>query len=129
MSNSVRTLLFTTAAAMALLWQAHRVEADTLYVSNDTQILTLDASGTQNTFASGLNEPSGMAFGPNGKLYVADNGSDSLFEFAANGQQQTLASGLHSPQGVAVDQSGNVYVGDYNSSSILKFTPQGQQST
>jgi sugar lactone lactonase YvrE len=127
MASTLRRLLFSTAIATALFAQTSGVRADDLYVSGDTSIFQINSSGTVATFATGLNEPSGLAYS-NGNLYVAD-ASGSLYEYALNGQRQTLTTGLSIPEGLAVDAKGNVYEADYGTSSILKITSTGAVST
>jgi sugar lactone lactonase YvrE len=72
-------------------------EAD--YGSGNIYEFTPD--GTQNTFASGLHYPIGLAFNSAGDLFEADYGTGSIYEFAPDGTQTTFASRLHLPLGLA----------------------------
>ena len=56
---------------------------------------------TRSTIASGLNEPSGLAFGGNGDLFEADGFFDNINEFMPNETRSTIASGLNDPSGLA----------------------------
>ena len=67
-------------------------------------------------FASGLNNPLGLAFDANGNLYVANFGSlgsgTTVSEYSPSGTliNASFASGLNGPGDVAFDASGNLYV-------------------
>ena len=86
-------------------------------------------SGAQSTFASGLNQPSGLAFDSAGNLFETDYGSGNIYEFTPSGVQSTFASGLNGPQGLAFDSAGNLFETDSGSGNIYEFTPGGAQST
>jgi hypothetical protein len=57
--------------------------------------------GVRSTFASGLNNPLGLAFDSAGDLFEADYGSGNIYEFTPGGAQTTFASGLSYPAGLA----------------------------
>ena len=62
-------------------------------------------------------------------LFVADNGSNTIFRFTPDGTGSTFASGLNGPFGLAFDSSGNVFEGDAGTNTIFQFTPDGTGST
>jgi DNA-binding beta-propeller fold protein YncE len=83
---------------------------------------------------TGLYGPRGIAFGPNGDVYVTDTGNgrvvvygtDGTFrrEFASKGQ---AAGQLDEPVGIAVSADGSrVYVADSNNARIAVFDGQGK---
>jgi RHS repeat-associated protein len=88
-----------------------------------------------------LSSPNGVAFGPEGNLYIADvfNGrvrcvtpSGLIYTIAGTGQfgyngDSILAvnAQLNFPTGVAVGTDGSVYIADYSNGLIRKVTPQG----
>lgn len=106
----------------------------------DGQITLIDQSGKTSVFASGLNDPKGLAV-INGNLYVADNkkvlkitpdGKSSVFAKA-----EAFSSALHgSPyflNDLEADPQGNLYVSDSGDlfgtglgGAIFKINPQGQ---
>jgi sugar lactone lactonase YvrE len=81
----------------------------------------------QGVFASGLNNPHGLAMDSFGNLFVANNGSGTIAEYTASGQlvNSALISGLNSPIGLALDGEGNLFVGCGNG-TIGEFTTSGQ---
>ena len=44
----------------------------------------------------------GLAFGPNGNLFVADDGFADIYEYTPSGIQSVFASGLSNPDFIAV---------------------------
>jgi sugar lactone lactonase YvrE len=76
-----------------------------------------------------LNEPSGLAVGPDGRLYIADLGNSRVVSYdLVTGQTAVPISGLKDPWGVAVDASSNIYVADTGNGNVL-VDIAGAQST
>jgi len=95
-----------------------------------------------------LNQPTALAVGPDGSLYVADtnnhrirkivfgSNNTTITTVAGNGEQffsgdgaaATLA-GLDSPNGVAVDSAGNIYIGDTHNQRVRVVDVAGLIST
>ena len=65
-----------------------------------------------------LNSPAGIAFDPNGDMFVTDSGARVLMvpatHSATNPTTQVPLTGLVNPTGVILDGSGNIYVSDLN---------------
>ena len=108
-----------------------------LYVVDESAgaIYRFTPDGTKSTFASGLDQPAGLAFDRTGNLFVVENATGSILKFAVDGTRSTFASGLASPAGAAFDSSGNLFVTDVVCGSdvgcgvIYKFGPDGTKST
>ncbi len=76
-----------------------------------------------------LNQPSGLAVGPDGRLYIADLGNSRVVSYnLVTGQTAVPITELKDPWGVAVDASSNIYVADTGNGNILVDTA-GAQST
>jgi sugar lactone lactonase YvrE len=88
-----------------------------------------------------FDNPTGIALGPGGTVYVADSGSHLIRKISPNGTVVTLAGadwptpvyGFLSipgsiPVAIAVDGSGNVYVADQGMNIIRKVSPYGSAS-
>lgn len=94
------------------------------------KIIRITSDGVSSTFAEGLDTPSGIAFGPDGNLIVADAGSHTIKSIDADGKVVViagtedrsgktdgvaLASTFNAPVGVAVHADGRIFVADtYN---------------
>jgi DNA-binding beta-propeller fold protein YncE len=120
--------------------------------SNNHRIQKFDASGkwvatiggfsganNPNPAPGTFNEPSGVAVGPDGSLYVADTWNHRIQKFDATGkfvkawgqagQTDPNVSGqqnvLWGPRDVAVGQDGRVYVTDAGNKRIVVYSPDG----
>lgn len=74
-----------------------------LFLSDEVsgQILLLTPSGFIATFASGFEDPSGLQFGPDGALYVADEGrGGQLVRLSREGKATIVAEKLGRPRGI-----------------------------
>ena len=99
-----------------------------------------DATGTDARF----NQPTGVAVGPEGDIYVADSANDAVRRISTDGAVTTLsgtagsggstdgtgsAALFRQPYGLAIDSGGNLYVADFGNNSIRKVTQQGTTTT
>ena len=69
---------------------------------NSGTILEITPGGVQSTFASGLSNPTGMAFDTADNLFVADAGNGNVYEYTPGGVRTTVATGLQQPIGLAI---------------------------
>jgi len=110
-----------------------RVQAQNLFVagmgSTSSQssgyITEITPGGVQSVFASGLDDPRGLAFDNTGDLFVSDYGSGAIYKFTPDGAESVFASGLNAPFGLAIDGAGDLFEADNGSGAIYKFTPGG----
>ena len=99
-------------------------------------------AGTQKTVISSstlfggtaLANATALAVGPNGALYISDNGNKRVvFWNPIVGQSgvtlATAANGLKSSWGIAVDSSSSLYVADSTMNDVLIVSPAGAIST
>ena len=88
-----------------------------------------------------LNSPGGIAFDPNGDMFITDSGQRVLMVPAAHSASapttQVPLTGLNNPTGITLDGSGNIYVSDLNTNVVkllvntgaLKLTTLGSSLT
>lgn len=101
------------------------VKGDEVFVSDGLNgKIRRISGGVMGEFANGLGTPSGIAFGPNGDLIVADSGSNSVKRIVADGTVSELAS-VPSPVGIAVAANGDVFVTDTYHDKILRISNGG----
>jgi sugar lactone lactonase YvrE len=68
--------------------------------------------GEVEPFAEGILNPTGLAFGPDGHLYVSSRHESTVYRVDAQGNVAQFATHLGIPTGLAFDASGHLYVGD-----------------
>lgn len=90
--STMRTTRILFAILAIIVCSPHSLRAADLYLVNaDSQSVRryTDQGDFVSNFvapgAGGLVEPSGLAFGPDGNLYVADNSLDQILRYSANG--------------------------------------------
>ncbi len=91
---------------------------------------SLGVLGSPGSHDGELRQPSGLAFGPDGLLYVADSYNHRIEVFTPAGGYVTAWGGpgsgpgeFYLPHAVAVDAVGNVFVCDTDNHRIQKFGP------
>lgn len=101
-----------------------------VFVSNTSAgtVTQIDPNGDFSIFASGLDNPEGLAFDSAGNLYVANSGDGTIAKINSAGTVSTFASGLNSPTALAFDPSGNLYVGNTGNQTISKIDSSGNAS-
>ena len=94
--------------------------------------LWVDGRPVRDLEASGMVEPRGMGFSPEGRyIYVADPGCHTVwcFEIPTGRLVSTLTVGgdgqLHQPSDVAVGRDGTVVVCDSGNHRLVWFSPEG----
>jgi sugar lactone lactonase YvrE len=75
-------------------------------------------------FVRGILNPTGLAFGPDGDLYVSSRAEGTVYRVNAVGDAQPYAEGLGIATGIAFDKEGDLYVGD-RSGTIFKIRRAG----
>jgi DNA-binding beta-propeller fold protein YncE len=127
----IRQLFTLLALLIGMHLGAVRSEADTLFVSNRTDITQFDMSGAPTIFTATpiLNNPLGLAFDTAGNLYVANELSNAVRRFSPTGVDlgDFASTGLFQPFGLAFDTTGNLYVSNFAfvGGSVRRFSPTG----
>lgn len=76
-------------------------------------------SGETAVVAEGLEEPNGVAVGPDGRPLVAEGGTGRLLRIGQGGDVSTIATGLGHPAGVAAVVDGSCFVSDRDGGRVL----------
>jgi len=82
-------------------------------------IFVVRPDGSREPFVSDLANPTSLAFGPDGALYVSSRFDGSVHRVANDGSTKVVASDLGVACGIAFAEDGTLYVGD-RSGSILR---------
>ena len=100
-----------------------------LYMSEGATgtVWKFDSQGNRTSFATGLNNPQGVATDRFNNIYVVDRDSSNgrLLKYSAStGAQTVLLTGLLNPSVVAVDSVGQVYVAQDTPHSVIRAQDQ-----
>lgn len=75
-------------------------------------IYRISPAGDIEPFVSGILNPTGLAFGPNGHLYVTSRHAGKVLRIDESGTASTVAENLGIVTGLAFDSQGRLHVGD-----------------
>lgn len=97
-------------------------------LGGNPQIAVIEFDGTFRTLTAEILSPTGMAFAPNGRLYVCDTERNRVIEMQLDtfGEARGLrvaASGIELPTGIAFDKRGDMFVTGGN--EIWTVRPNG----
>jgi sugar lactone lactonase YvrE len=73
-------------------------------------------------FVTSLVNPSGLAIGPGGDLFVSCRHDGTIHRVSPDGRSEEWIEGMGIATGIAFDKTGNLYVGD-RSGTIFKISP------
>jgi streptogramin lyase len=73
-------------------------------------------------FVTSLINPTGLAIGPDGDLYVSCRHDGTIHRVSPDGRAEQYSEGMGIATGLAFDQAGNLFVGD-RSGTIFKISP------
>ncbi len=102
-----------------------------LYVSLMNGVIDKITTGgvvTQFADMGSTSEPDGLAFGPDGNLYVSNYGTGTIDQVVGN-TVNLVVNDSGGPGGLAFDSSGNLYVANGNTNNVEQITPGGGVST
>jgi len=75
-------------------------------------VYRIDTNYNVKPFLSDLMNATGIAFDPEGQMYVSSRYEGSVYRIAPNGTMTTYAEGMGIATGIAFDHQQNLYVGD-----------------
>ena len=91
-------------------------------------IFRIAASGAREPFVHGLVNPTSMAAGPDGRLYVSSRFEGRVYRVLEDGRYEVMASDLGVACGLAFGPDGALYVGD-RSGTIFRIDQHGRTET
>jgi sugar lactone lactonase YvrE len=91
-------------------------------------IFRITASGAREPFVHALVNPTSMAIGPDGLLYVSSRFEGRVYRVFDDGRYEVMASDLGVACGLAFGADGALYVGD-RGGSVMRIDPGGRTET
>jgi sugar lactone lactonase YvrE len=93
--------------------------------STPVSVVRISPDGRGTPFVTGILNATGLAFNPDGDLFVTSRAEGIVYRVDAAGEYTIYAEGMGIATGAAFDADGNLYVGD-RSGTIFKINPQQQ---
>ena len=91
-------------------------------------IFKVTAAGAREPFVHGLVNPTSMAIGPDGRLYVSSRFEGRVYRVFDNGKYEVMASDLGIACGLAFGADGALFVGD-RSGTVFRIDRRGRTET
>jgi sugar lactone lactonase YvrE len=88
-------------------------------------VVRVSPDGRGTPFVSGILNPTGLAFSPDGDLFVTSRAEGNVYRIDEAGEPSLYAEGMGVATGAAFDAEGNLFVGD-RSGTIFKINPERQ---
>ncbi len=88
-------------------------------------VVRVSPDGRGTPFVSGILNPTGLAFSPDGNLFVTSRAEGNVYRIDDGGEPSIYAEGMGVATGAAFDAEGNLFVGD-RSGTIFKIDPERQ---
>ncbi len=89
-------------------------------------IVRVTRTGEKTAFACDITNATGLAFGPDGQLYVSSRHDGTVYRFRDFEELETVADDLGTACGIAFDSNGSMYVGD-RAGRILRLGASGER--
>jgi len=86
-------------------------------------VMRISPDGRATPFVTGILNATGLAFSPDGDLYVTSRAEGNVYRVDAGGEFTVYAEGMGVATGAAFDAEGNLFVGD-RSGTIFKINPE-----
>ena len=91
-------------------------------------LFRIRADGAREPIAVEIPNPTAMAVGPDGLLYISSRFDGTVYRLLEDDRSEIFATGLGTTTGLAFDAEGHLFVGD-RSGSILRVAPDRQIET
>ena len=88
-------------------------------------VVRVSPDGRGTPFVTGILNATGLAFNPDGDLFVTSRAEGTVYRVDPAGEFTTYAEGMGVATGAAFDADGNLFVGD-RSGTVFKINPQRQ---
>jgi sugar lactone lactonase YvrE len=88
-------------------------------------VVRVSPDGRGTPFVTGILNATGLAFNPDGDLFVTSRAEGNVYRVDSTGDFSVYAEGMGVATGAAFDTEGNLFVGD-RSGTIFKINPQRQ---
>ncbi len=88
-------------------------------------VVRISPDGHGTPFVTGILNATGLAFSPDGDLYVTSRAEGNVYRIDNAGEHTVYVEGMGVATGAAFDAEGNLFVGD-RSGTIFKINPQRQ---
>jgi sugar lactone lactonase YvrE len=88
-------------------------------------VVRISPGGRGTPFVSGILNATGLAFSPEGDLFVTSRAEGNVYRVDAAGESTIYAEGMGVATGAVFDAAGNLFVGD-RSGTIFKINPDRQ---
>lgn len=86
-------------------------------------VVRISPDGRGTPFVTGIMNATGLAFNPDGDLFVTSRAEGAVYRVDAAGEFTVYAEGMGVATGAAFDREGNLFVGD-RSGTIFKINPE-----
>jgi uncharacterized protein (TIGR03437 family) len=134
--------LYAADVTQAVVYKVDRFGGTTVVAGNGTAGYSGDGALAT---AAQLRQPSGVAVGSDGTIYIAEYGNHRIRKVAPNGIITTIAgtgtagfagdggpataARIYAPLSIIIDPAGNLYFSDIGNYRVRKITPAGVIST
>jgi streptogramin lyase len=88
-------------------------------------VVRVSPGGRGTPFVNGILNPTGLAFSPEGELFVTSRAEGNVYRIDPAGEPVLYAEGMGVATGAVFDIEGNLFVGD-RSGTIFKINPERQ---
>jgi sugar lactone lactonase YvrE len=88
-------------------------------------IVRVSPDGRGTPFVTGILNATGLAFNPDGDLFVTSRAEGNVYRIDASGESTVYAEGMGVATGAVFDTMGNLFVGD-RSGTVFKIDPKRQ---